>query len=211
MGFSISICADALPVFQADLITGLEITYGSGAPIFTRPSDQYVSDWDGVYLQLGYNEFGIQGGRRVKNIFLNSKNAALWKMYDSSSDVTSITASYNLESVSGVNISNDIADGPYFYTSDYVAPGTIFSSRVTARNGAIAKNWVNQGRTWGSAIGSESNSVLMILDDTNWVINSQTLQNFESHFGHSIRLPSTDSIAGDIDVVHVSRHSLLDG
>ena len=201
IGLSVSIQANEVPVFQADLTKGIELTYGSGEPLFQRASDQYVLDWDGVYLHNSNNDFGIQGGRRVKNIFLNSGNSALWNIYDPVSFVTNISVNYNFSNVSGVNISTNIADGPYFYSISYVSPGTIFSSRITIKNNTTTKLWNNQGRTFGSSIGSESNTTKLIPDGDNWIINTQTLRNFESHLGHSLRLYSKDNIAGDIDAI----------
>ena len=195
---------------QANLITSEPLETSIGAFTFTRPGIQWVRDWDGVYLELQSDEFGIKKGRRVKNLFLNSGVPGSWNILNAAdgSSYATENVSYNGNTVSALKITSPSATtGPYLRTGPSASePGDLPSGRIVASRATIrvadnAKSWSFQGRTVGSAIGSESNSAFMILDGVNWKNSSGTIQLFEQHFGDALRISGMAGF-GDIYVIN---------
>jgi len=184
------------------LLQSVDLHTRTEALAYSRPSAGSVLDYDGVWLPLDANEPGFTGARRVKNIFLWSEDPTKWTLLaDGSSSWSFVTTDLNGNAQSALRVAHAIGQtgSPFIMQLFGAEPGPrapgLFASRLALKqvSGQLGLSWTHQGRTSGTAIGSESNSPRTSLSLTNgaWQTTSQTIPLYEQHTGWSIQAPKT--------------------
>lgn len=169
---------------------------GLGGFSITRATAAYVLDWESVWLPLDSGEAGFYGGRRVKNLFLNSDAPASWAKVDQSNqgtitdisatlpDGTTGTVKQHVHTSAASDLNTPFYSGQVV-TAEFGQRRSLFASRLRLKVTAGTGTFGIVGRTNGTAIGSESNNPQLALTaDNTWRIVAQTAQQFESHSGY---------------------------
>lgn len=162
---------------------------------FTRPSPAYVQDRLGVWLPLAPGEPGFAGGRRVRNLV-----DQLRALPDGRSSYSIAGGCITIQHEAGQNGS------PYIYNALSGDPGdqppSYFAGRLRFRvlSGPTSDKWSFVGRTWGTAIGSESNNANATLDASTWRTVRQTAEQHERHQGYAMTLLSGSTVARSYEV-----------
>lgn len=187
---------------------------------YSRGGPAFVLDWEGTWLPLEANEVGFTGARRVKNLFLNSDNAAAWLLL---ADGQSSYAAVNSTIPGGLpgvvlQISHAAGQNGSPYICNYLSgsepglqPPSLFASRLWFRQtaGDFPQVFSPVGRTMGTAIGSESNNPRVTAPDGRWILASQTAQQFEQHLGYGqTLLTPTSKLAKTYEVAAVQFEDL---